>query len=83
MGLQHTTDWAKYHHVLNRSTWSALTVSRMLLNLLVTTFISTGATVDIVIDETLERRWGRKLTKRGQWRDSLLSSKRQNVTNSG
>ncbi len=83
MGLQHTTDWAKYHHVLNRSTWSALTVSRMLLNLLVTTFISTGATVDIVIDETLERRWGRKLPKRGQWRDSLLSSKRQNVTNSG
>jgi hypothetical protein len=83
MDLQHTTNWAKYHHVFNRSTWSAFTVSRMLLNLLVTTFISTGATVDIVIDETLERRWGRKLTKRGQWRDSLLSSKRQNVTNSG
>jgi hypothetical protein len=55
----------------------------MLLTLVVTTFISTGATVDIVIDETLERRWGRKLTKRGQWRDSLLSSKRHNVTNSG
>ena len=83
MGLQHTTDWARYHHVFNRSTWSAFTVSRILLKLLVTTFIKTGATVDLVIDETLERRWGRKLTRRGQWRDSLLSSKRQNVTNSG
>ncbi len=83
MGLQHTTDWAKYHHVFNRSTWSAFTVSRMLLKLVVTTFIGPGATVDLVIDETLERRWGRKLTKRGQWRDSLLSSKRHNVTNSG
>jgi len=55
----------------------------MLLTLLVTTFGGAGATLDIVIDETLERRWGRKLTKRGQWRDNLLSSKRHNVTNSG
>jgi hypothetical protein len=30
--------------------------------------------VDLVIDETLERRWGRKISKRGHYRDSLLSS---------
>jgi hypothetical protein len=80
MGLHHTTDWAKYHHVLNRSTWPALTVSRILLKLLVTTFVSAGGTVDIVVDETLKWRWGRKITKRGHWRDSVQFSKQRNVT---
>ena len=60
MNLHHKADWAKYHHVLNRSNWSALQVSRILLKLLVTTFVSAGGTADIVIDETLERRWGRR-----------------------
>lgn len=83
MGLHHKTDWAKYHHVLNRSNWSALKVSRILLKLLVTTFVGAGGTIEIVIDETLERRWGRKITKRGHWRDSKLSSKQRNITTSG
>jgi len=83
MDLHHTTGWATYHHVLNRSTWSGLTVSRILLKLLVSTFVTSGGTVHIVIDETLERRWGRKITKRGHWRDSQLSSRQRNVTNSG
>src|SRR3712207_8506448 len=46
-------------------------------------FVGAGGTVDIVIDETLERRWGRKITKRGHWRDSVQSSKQRNVTTSG
>ncbi len=55
----------------------------MLLKLFVTTFVGAGGTVDSVIDETLERRWGRKITKRGHWRDSVQSSKQRNVTTSG
>src|SRR6266487_1999978 len=34
-------------------------------------------------DEILERRWGRKISKRGHWRDSLRSSKERSVSTSG
>jgi hypothetical protein len=50
---------------------------------LVQTFVRAGATVEIVLDETLERRWGRKISKRGHWRDSLRSSKERSVSTSG
>jgi len=36
-----------------------------------------------VIDETLERRWGPQIRKRGHYRDALLSSRKQSVSNSG
>jgi len=51
--------------------------------LLVQTFVAATATVDLVVDETLERRWGRQIRKRGHWRDSLASSKGLNVSTSG
>jgi uncharacterized membrane protein (DUF2068 family) len=66
VGLQQHKQWAKYHHLLNRASWSGLTVSELLLQLLVTTFVTAGATVDLIADETLERRWGRRIRKRGQ-----------------
>jgi len=83
VGLQQHKQWAKYHHLLNRASWSGLRVSQLLLQLLVTTFVAAGGTVDLVTDETLERRWGRKISKRGHWRDSLASSKGLNVSTSG
>jgi DDE superfamily endonuclease len=54
-----------FHQVLNRARWSPLQASRQLLSLLIETFIQAGGTLDIVIDETLERRWGTKIRKRG------------------
>jgi hypothetical protein len=83
VGLQQHKQWAKYHHLLNRASWSGLMVSRLLLQLLVSTFVASGATVELVTDETLERRWGRKISKRGHWRDNLASSKGLNVSTSG
>ena len=83
MGLHRRSSWAAYHHVLNRSVWSPRTVSRILLQLVVSTFVGVGGTVDIVIDETLERRWGCKLRQRCHWRDSRLSSHQRHVTTSG
>src|SRR6266571_8084855 len=71
------------HHVLNRARCSPLAVSRRLLQVLVGTFVRAGGTVEIVIDETLERRWGRKISKRGHWRDSLRSSKKHSVSTPG
>src|SRR6202049_2075369 len=57
--------WSTFHQVLNRARWSPLAVSRQLLLLIVETFVPAGACVDLVIDETLERRWGSKISKRG------------------
>src|SRR5215470_14555819 len=54
---QHThANFSLFHHVLNRARWSALEVSQHLLRVLVRTFVQAGGTVEIVIDETLERR---------------------------
>ncbi len=73
VGQQRNAHFSNFHQVLNRARWSALEVSRRLLQVLLRAF-GGGGTIDIVIDETLERRWGRKIHKRGHYRDSLLSS---------
>jgi hypothetical protein len=39
--------------------------------------------VDLVIDETLERRWGASISKRGHYRDSALSSRERSVSSPG
>lgn len=83
MGLEQESGWSKYHHVLNRAEWSGLAVSRILLLLLVETFVASRASIDISVDETLERRWGPKISKRGHWRDSLASGRKMNVSTSG
>ena len=67
VGHTQTADWAKYHHVLNRARWSGLQVSERLLLVLVATFGAAGG-VTIAVDETLERRWGPHIRKRGHWR---------------
>lgn len=76
-------NWSLFHQVLNRARWSPLAVSRQLLLLIVETFVPTDACVDLVIDETLERRWGSKISKRGHYRDSALSSRKQSVSSPG
>ena len=83
MGQQMNAHFSVFHHVLNRARWSPLEVSRRLVQVLVGTFVRAGGTVEIVIDETLERRWGGKISKRGHWRDSLRSSKEKSVSTSG
>src|SRR5207248_4457391 len=83
MGRQMDPHFSGFHQVLNRARWSPLAVSRRLLQVLVHTFVGAGGTVEIVMDETLERRRGRKISKRGHWRDSLRSSKKRSVSTSG
>jgi DDE superfamily endonuclease len=83
MGLHDEPDFTLFHQVLNRASWSCLTLSRLLLQLLVSTFVQAGGCVEIVIDETLERRWGRRISKRGHYRDKAQSSKEQSVSTSG
>ena len=82
-GNEQATNWSTFHQVLNRARWSPLAVSRQLLLLIVETFVPAGACVDLVIDETLERRWGSKISKRGHYRDSALSSRERSVSSPG
>ena len=56
MGQQMHAQFSVFHQVLNRARWSPLEVSRRLLQVLVDTFVHAGGTVEIVMDETLERR---------------------------
>jgi hypothetical protein len=68
--LRHTgndmaANFSNFHQVLNRAWWSPLAVSRQLLLLIAETFVPAGADVDLVIDETLERRWGSKIEPPG------------------
>src|SRR5436853_2858444 len=83
MGLQMDSHFSRFHQVLNRARWSPLAVSRRLLQVLIQTFVGAGGTIEIVMDETLERRRGHKISKRGHWRDSLRSSKKRSVSTSG
>jgi DDE superfamily endonuclease len=82
-GNDQVANWSSFHQVLNRARWSPLAVSRQLFLLIVETFVPAGACVDLVIDETLERRWGGKINKRGHYRDSALSSRKQSVSSPG
>ena len=73
----------KYHRFLSRDKWSAISVSRILLFLLVTAFVPAGAPLVFGIDETIERRWGRMISKRAIYRDAVRSSASHFVKCSG
>src|SRR5262249_24957223 len=83
MGLSNELHFSNYHQSLNRANWSESEVSQCLFHRLVKTFCILGGRITIAVDENLERRWGRKITKRGHHRDSMMSSKTRMVTNSG
>lgn len=83
LGRQHENDFPIYHGVLNKAVWSSRAVAGWLLRLLVTTFVGAHATVVIGIDDTIERRWGQKISARGIYRDPVRSSKGHFVKTSG
>ena len=80
MGLSEETAFAKYHHVLNRCDWSLLSAARILFFMLLQ--LSSGPIV-LLVDETLERRKGKKIKAKGYYRDAVRSSKSQVVKTTG
>jgi hypothetical protein len=84
MGLSDERHFANYHQVLNRAVWSPRRLSEMLLALLLK-YLDRDETEPLVfgIDETIERRWGAKIAKRGIYRDAVRSSKSHFVKASG
>lgn len=82
VGLSGEKNFHKYHRVLSLSCWSAHKASVLLLRQLLSCFLPQGPVI-VGIDETLERRWGRKIEQRGIYRDSVRSSGSQFVKSSG
>jgi hypothetical protein len=73
VGLQEERRFCHYHRVLSRAAWSSREASRVLLGSLVEAFVPDGPLV-LGIDETLERRRGKKIAAKGIYRDPVRSS---------
>jgi hypothetical protein len=82
MGLDQYKRFHRYHRVLSRASWSSRKASCILLGLLVEAFVGEGPLI-LGIDETLERRWGKKISAKGVYRDPVRSTHENFVKSSG
>lgn len=83
VGLQMSKNFPKYHRVLSTDKWSAERLSRKLLDLLLSAFLGANEAIVFGLDDTIERRWGPKISKRAIYRDPVRSSKSHFVKCSG
>ena len=75
MGRRNEKDYENYHRVLNRAKWSAFAAGRILLGLLVKLSLNpVPGYLIFALDETLERRQGKKIKAKGCYRDAVRSS---------
>ena len=82
LGLSQARSFSKYHRVLSRAVWSSRKVARRLFIHLVGTFRPSGVVV-LGIDDTIERRKGKRIAAKGIYRDAVRSSDSQVVKVSG
>src|SRR3954463_13643742 len=82
VGLGNEKHFQNYHRVLNRARWSSRAASHVLLGLLVRAFAPSGPLL-VGLDDTMERRWGKKIQARGIYRDPVRSSRSHFVKTSG
>src|SRR5829696_10094327 len=83
MGLDKHEQFHRYHRVLSRARWSSLEASRILLGLLLEAFVVREGPLIVGLDETLERRYGKKISARGVYRDPVRSTHQTFVKSSG
>ena len=74
--------FVNFHRVLSRAAWCPRAGGRVLLGLLVSAFAPDGPVV-LALDDTIERRWGRRIAARGIYRDPVRSSDAHFVKTSG
>jgi hypothetical protein len=83
LGRDRDPGFCTFHRILNRAAWSSRAAAGQLLILLIKAFVPANAPVVIGLDNTIERRWGPKISARGIYRDPVRSSKRHFVKASG
>lgn len=81
LGLSLNKSYSKYHRVLNRLDWSPRIGAHILLKMLLE--LIEHVKIVFLIDETLERRKGRRIRAKGYYRDAVRSSRSQVVKTSG
>lgn len=82
MGLASIRNFSNYHRVLSRAEWNGLALAKILLGLLIKLFPESWPIL-IAVDETLERRRGKKIKAKGLYRDAVRSSQSNVVTSFG
>ena len=80
-GLAQGKGFSKYHRILNSLDWSPKHASKILLRMLLK--MGGQERPVILIDETLERRKGKKIRAKGYYRDAVRSSRSQPVNTTG
>ncbi len=80
MGLGALDTFGNYHRVLNRDRWSPWLLSQLLLAVLIRVFIPADGSLIMLIDETLERRQGKRIKYKGRFRDAVRSTAQKVVT---
>lgn len=83
IGRNDERHFTTYHRVLNRAAWSPLARSKVLLGLIRTAFVGPEAPLLLVIDDTLERRYGRHVAYKARYHDPVRSASGHVVTTSG
>jgi DDE superfamily endonuclease len=78
LGLGTEARFERYHRVLSRARWSGLQGSRLLLGWLVR-LLPSGCLPMVGVDETLERRQGKRIKAKGIYRDAVRSSRHRVV----
>ena len=82
MGLSEIKNFSKFHRVLSRARWDSLAASKILFGLLIKLLPSDWPII-IAVDETLERRRGKKIKAKGAYRDAVASSQSRVVISFG
>ena len=81
-GLCRERRFVNYHRVLNRAAWSGREAARILLSLLLDAVVPSGPVL-LGLDDTIERRRGKRISAKGIYRDPVRSSHGHFVKASG
>jgi hypothetical protein len=81
-GLARERRFVNYHRVLSRAAWSGRAAAHVLLGLLLDAFAPRGPVV-LGLDDTIERRRGKRIAAKGIYRDPVRSSHGHFVKASG
>lgn len=83
VGLADDKHFTNFHRLLNRDRWSPMLLSKLLLGLIILTFLEDGVALHILVDDTLERREGKKIRYKSRFHDAVLSTAAKVVTSMG